>query len=465
MKKIPISTFRHQILLFLITLPFAILPFFAYPAADDYCIADFVCQNGFLKSQFLLFQQMNGRYLSTFLISVFNLHTIWLYRTGLLIVIILFYASLIFAAKQIHSNFRNITFISSIAFLIFFNISPQIAEIVYWLPGSITYLLTVSALIVLFANQLKIITHCNNHYLLQTVLLLIIGGLHELGLIAALMFFIWYVLFLRLNKKQKKQTVFLIVISLIILVITTFWGAGLERMSYFEQILLSERIISGLVSSLKFHLLIFSNLPFLLSFLWVFILIRPLDTPNLKLRRPLLSFLFICSAFCFLVTIHPLATGFAPPLRIYSFLSILYIPAILLHVLQLKANLPEYFTLSLQKRKQFPTIFFILFLISLSTGIHRDPDGNYVYTSNVFSAFRDIFTKVVPYSKEMNERIDKTIHAAETGQDTLIISPLKNKPRSLYFLDISKQNPDWIGLCYKNYYKYHGVLIVRDTLH
>jgi hypothetical protein len=448
--------------LFILTVPFIILAFFAFPAADDYCIANFVSENGFLNSQFLLFQQMNGRYLSTFLISAFTIEGIWLYRAGLISIILLFLGSLIHAERHLLKQKSQPTITAIAAFLLFFNMFPQIAEVVYWLSGAVTYLFTLS-LIIIFAVRFIKIRNAESikgsHYFILIVLLILIGGAHELGLLACAAFLLWFLFFDKNSNQQFVFIVSLLILAISLILFTSFAGAGSERMSYYSHVPFYEKIKLSVLSNIKLHLLIFLNIPFLISALSVLILARPTNTTLWSVRKTLISSCYIFASATVLLAVHPLFTGLAPPVRVYSFLSVLYIPAILLLIYKYKSHFLSEFSLELKQRKVITISFSLLFIISLFSGFHKNPGGRIVFTGNVVASLYDLAVNVKPYSEEMNDREHLTISAANKNADTLILPMVKHKPHTLFFLDISDTHPEWIILCYKKHYHFDGVII------
>ena len=451
---------------FLLSVPFIILALFAFPAADDYCVANFISENGFFNSQIMLFQQMNGRYLSTFIISVFSIKGLWLYQVGLLCVILLFLGSLIHAEKHLVKGESRITMIALATFLMFFNLFPQIAEVVYWLSGSVSYLLTVSLVIFFIIRFIK--TRATetikiSNYLLLIVLQILIGGAHELGLLACMIVLNWFLLFERNSRRQLILITSLLALSISIILFTTFAGAGTERMSYYADASFFEKIKLSILANIKLHVLIFLNIPFLICSFAVLLLARPAKTNPWSFKKTITYSFYIFASITVMIAVHPIFTGLTPPLRIYSFLSVLYIPAILFSIYNLKPYLLAKFNLEGKQRETITIAFSFLFLLSLISGFHKIPGGKVVFTGNVVASITDLAFNAAPYSQEMHQRTTLTINAVNEKADTLILPQISHKPHTLSFLDVSDNQYAWVTLCYQEYFDYHGVILFDDS--
>lgn len=140
------------VFLMLTFVPFLILPFFAYPAWDDYMLFPYVRANGVFETVKLFYFQFNGRFSSMTILSTFYLIAAkfgingWLYQLTLFFNLLFFVFSLFFLFKQIFKDLSKPTVIAlTFAFILVFNsINVNISQFYYWIASSLFYLLGIS---------------------------------------------------------------------------------------------------------------------------------------------------------------------------------------------------------------------------------------------------------------------------------------------------------------------------------
>lgn len=129
-------------------LPFAILPFFNVMVSDDFILGNLIRQNGFIKTQQIVYSEWTGRYTSTFLGSLFVKLKIvdnWYFLHSLLLFLCTWLA-FFFLLTRINKYILDYHFSNGgllvMTFLLFFlNVYTQadIASAFYWFSAAMTY--------------------------------------------------------------------------------------------------------------------------------------------------------------------------------------------------------------------------------------------------------------------------------------------------------------------------------------
>ncbi|MFT6998478.1 MAG: hypothetical protein ACJAQ4_002240 [Cryomorphaceae bacterium] len=129
--------------------PFAILSFFSFPAVDDYSFFYFVNEHGFWGAQMQWYTTWTGRYFSSFILSLNPLlvGSDLLYQLIIFSVLVLTVHSVyVLLRKTQLFEGRNIPAILSFSLsLAYLSHLPDLTQAFYWLPGSITYQLSLAA--------------------------------------------------------------------------------------------------------------------------------------------------------------------------------------------------------------------------------------------------------------------------------------------------------------------------------
>jgi len=78
--------------------------------------------------------------------------------------------------------------------------------------------------------------------------------------------------------------------------------------------------------------------------------------------------------------------------------------------------------------------------------------GSLLTTNNGYDVLEDIwYGRVQNFEKEINIRNEVLSKLENKGLD-LVLTPLSNKPKSLFVLDLSKDSASWINTCQAQYY-------------
>lgn len=134
--------------LILAILPFGVLSFYSFPVVDDFSFVDSVRSHGFWAAQKDWYLTWTGRYFSTFILSINPLliDSILLYQFINFLIIVGSVHSLYFLIKKVsgpYSNKMSMAIIALSVCLAYLAHLPDLTQAFYWLPGSITYQLSL----------------------------------------------------------------------------------------------------------------------------------------------------------------------------------------------------------------------------------------------------------------------------------------------------------------------------------
>ncbi len=452
--------------LLLMLLPFFALHFFTWPAADDFFLlyksGDSVSPvfNNFLE----LYQSWGGRY-STFLFALpqnFLVNNIILYRIATFLVLILFSLALygFFRAILAQSITADKAIIFSLSLLLLYlNTIPGAADTIYWLSGVIVYtlplifFLTLSMLLLKkpLTQKAKLL---NNSCIAITAFLL--AGFNELSMLLAI--FLAGVHFMKSGKLQGSQRWALLTAVVAGSAIFVFSPGNTERLMFFPD---SQNIFSMLriaaTSLLKLNGIFLKSIPVLLTAFLVFQWLNP-QSFNDKLKNILkthpLTVVLAGQLFLFLLLCLPAwAMGINPPLRIYNFLSLLWLIWFLLLLAttynflrkkNIKTNLP------LNGRSIIILVF--ITIVSVMGNFHKVPGEQYVFGSNTSRAWYDLCFNAIKYNESMKERRLLLDKALETEKAIIEVPIPANIPETIFFLDITNDHTHWINKLHAHYY-------------
>ena len=103
------------------------------------------------------------------------------------------------------------------------------------------------------------------------------------------------------------------------------------------------------------------------------------------------------------------------------------------------------------KGREIVSFVFIIYLL-FSYSMQRE--------SILRTAYSDLINKTAyNFDKEMNLRYDKILNSKENH---IILPDLKNKPKTIYFDDISEDETDWRNTVYQNYFNKKSIIILKE---
>jgi hypothetical protein len=191
---------RKEILLVLVLaaalVPFFLLTAFCHPSGDDFWLTNIVREKGIWQAQWEIRQTWSGRYTSMFLTSinplVFGSFTAYKALAFLLLGLLGLAVGYFVDALLGRSLPWQQVVLLSLAFLaLYLGFMPTVAQVVYWMSGSLTYQVAHIALLWLFGRQLRsapAAAFSSPRLLTDGLSVLFIAGLNETAM--ALLFYL-----------------------------------------------------------------------------------------------------------------------------------------------------------------------------------------------------------------------------------------------------------------------------------
>ncbi|HOV10792.1 MAG TPA: DUF6056 family protein [Bacteroidales bacterium] len=169
-------------------IPFIIISFFNNPAADDFAFPVEIHNHGFIGSQIWWYNNWLGRYFSSFLMSINPLvfNNFFLFKLIPIFLIASLFFSLLYLTGIIFTNKRKrglLLLPLCFIFIYLFNM-PNIVEGIYWISGSLNYLVPNILTILLLCSIIKLMQTKKIRFLFLSVLLAFcVIGSNELSML------------------------------------------------------------------------------------------------------------------------------------------------------------------------------------------------------------------------------------------------------------------------------------------
>lgn len=452
---------------FLLLLTYVILGYFTWPAADDLCAGAFVTDHGFWNTQLALFQEMNARFVSTFFITLFTSNGIILYKVGIIFVILVFSLSIFVFTSKLTLGIRQTIVIALIWMLVWLNMIPDIAEVMYWLSGSVSYTFSAAVLLLFFAVCISLFSSKRSApgtYILIGLLAILVAGAHELLVVIAISTLIYILLFVKLSSSVRKKLMWILIVFAACFFLIVFSGSNVNRMNFYEKISIAQNIKTSMLAFLKLFTLLFSDPLFLITAVAcmvggdkIFVKVKIQESKSIHL---IISTIYILFSFLIFISIPVFATGMMPSLRVYSLLTIFFVPVLFMTFFRIKMFFFPSVHLSVIQYKMSKAFFFSIFLILLCTGFHKIPGDRFIFTGNQSLVIHDLYSDAFHYDKEMQKRYSIIIESQATQNDTITLTLPEHQPKSLYFLDIGTDQTNWKSLCFKEFYGIDAEMVV-----
>jgi hypothetical protein len=448
---------QYVLLLLAVLFPYILLCFYAHPIADDFAYAHISLGMGYWNYQIHDYLHWNGRYFSNALLMANPLcwHSFISYRLVGFFLIVLIPASIIFLLSSIAGNKISIydKLISALLFtLLLLGLMPSLVEGVYWLTGAVTYTLG-NIIAIIYCGflahyfQKRYLVNKTFHFALCLVLLFASIGFNEV-----LMLTIIAIHVLTLFKFNKVKALFTTLTRLLIFaglcaLVMILAPGNSERSDFFMNV--NHRFFYSLgmtlLQMLRFSFLWISFIPLLLaSFLCIglgnklyhssplFRLIMTLKLWEIGLALFLILFLSVFPTYWStgMLGTHRTLNGAAFPFLLCWFL--------LVYKAGIHWNISQKFgSLNVKATR------YILLLLAVCL----------VFSGNNARILKQLYTgEISGFNKEMNKRYALIETAKLNGKGDATVPTLKNRPSSLYFLDIAPGCNNWINNAYAIYF-------------
>lgn len=456
-------------------MPFLLLSFFCHPSADDFILSEVVRDNGYIEHYKQVYFEWSGRYFGTFIVSINPLVFNWLFGYKLLpvfliiLVLLAFYFLVLPLLENKNERYTTILIALSGVLLLLENM-PSTSEGIYWMSGSLTYFLPSVLTLLLVGVLIRIIYFdIRSRFLSAASLLLpfIICGSNEVNMIFLLGFMSSIVLYRRFMKMETPGLLYLTLLcsiaSSILLIaapgnyhrIGAFAGSSDFQFSAYQ----------AFISMAKITLIFFKNPAFLISTMLFISFTRRLRESETYIKiigvSPFYVFIVIALILFSMYFFVAFSTGLKPALRIHNTVAFFFIPSCFYFI----AVMHNY----LLKRKKIIDIevpsYIILLLagaaiILTASNFSKEPGKELVPGGNVFHAAYDLFTSAAKYDKEMQQRYTLIDERKKQNILSVEVPELKEKPSTIFFIDISPDSSNWVNLGTASYF---GIRSIRTT--
>jgi hypothetical protein len=453
----------YLISLLLVIVPFLMLSFFCFPALDDYGSSARAVSMGSFEFQKLFYDTAGGRYFSQALISINPLVFKWMFGYKLIPVLlfILTFLSFFLFVKTLTENkfslFKVVIASLTITALYIQNM-PDVTMGFYWMTGSIMYQLG-NILALFFISAALYFTKMPNSFYKYALALIIffliaavIGSNETILSILLIALIVITVINFKRNTRHKWFWFGCVAVGFI----CAYWaiaapGNFIRATHYPDRHNFSRSVIYSFAQLIRFFNKWVFNVPFILVTLLFIPLANVLSDKIDIFKRnfyihPLLVFMLLTLTIFINFFIVYWSTGLLGQHKTvdasYFLFLIIWFLFISILIAHLKKN-----EIVIDK---FPSYFSVVAVPLISISL--------LTTGNTKTAYLDLLTgRAYRYNKEMNERFASIQKSLREHSTFCRVKPLKNIPKTIYFIDIT-ENPDvWPNAVYREYF--NGVSI------
>jgi len=435
---------------------YCIVSYFIFPVADDLSYAQQGLDN--IWSHYKInYLNWCGRYFSNFLILLnsYISTNIVLYRLYPVFLIIITFLSVYVFVKRLNKNINAglPVFLFSLLFIsLYLNMMPQTAEGLYWYTGSATYILPTFlfifyVLLMILYGKGSFVFNKFFHVASMVILIVLIVGFNE---VLMLLFICLHgILFLFLRKIGSKNSWFVLALMLLCIAfgLIIILAPGNENRSgcFPEKHRLFYSLSFAGMQTVRFFAKWIISFPLILfSFLYLPYAKKINETFDIK-KLSSLPWLFILGSLLFIpfCAVFPpyWATGMLGQYRtLNTVLIVLLLGWILfLHIITDKyLNQQEIEVLGTKRIKLMLSTFLVLSLFLTGNG------GTVMY---------DLFSgKAKRFKEQQTQRNEMFVEAKRNGRSSVTVDLLKDKPESIFVLDLTTDSTHWINYSYASYY-------------
>lgn len=446
--------------LLLLLLPYLILSFFCNPIADDFTYSARGRENDLLATLHYEYFNWNGRYFSNLLVLLnpMAFNSISLYKLAPLIQIIttlLAFAIFVYAISFDRLKKIEISITALLLTLLFLCKMPIISEGIYWHTGAVTYqtgnnlfLIFISLLILEHRNKL-LLKSALMHFVLSALILICAIGCNEITMLTCLSFLVIVNLIVFIKKIKVTKTLLLYFIIATLFSAVVYFAPGNDVREGFAENkhLFWYSLEYSFLQTIRFALtwltspaLLSISLLYIISYNTIFQKI-PLfrNSFDLNIFQALL-FLFLC----IFISIFP-AYWSMGILGQHRTLNIAYFSFIILWFILLTVALNKYersFNNAMVIfSKHLNKIIIVAFLFLM-------------FEKNGYGALSDLCSgSAHRFNKQMNERTSILQSGDKIIGDTIYFTAIKDKPKTLFVLDIKEDWQHWSNKGYAIYFR------------
>lgn len=440
---------------------FVLLCAFAHPAVDDYAYAVETLEHGSWEAQAAFYQNWSGRYVATFFLvnSPLAFGGLWLYRLlPLLVGGALFYGlltTLRFFARQ--SNTAVPARSAALGLMVvLLSGMPSMAQALYWMAGSFTYMLPLAALLVLVPLGWDLLSGAESRSsrvaVVSLLTVLVVGSNETVMLLLGLLVAGSLVWVFKRRRSALGPWIGVATVALAAALAVILSPGNEARRAFWPQVSIPWAAGQAALDALL-HLTewlspaLFVGL--IIACRWVVVERVSLPAGWVQ-RRARLATLGVLVAVL-IVGFFPAwaAMGQTPPRRVDNMLFVLFVLLLLFGTVQ-HAVLHQKRLARLFEGRRWLGLGPLVVVLVLSASVYR----------NGFWAARDLTTRAARWDHSMDARY--TLMKENPGAE-LRVEPASIPPKTLFFDDISGDASDWRNTSYARYYGLTSIRVEVDA--
>lgn len=447
------------LLIFASLLPYFFISLYAHPSGDDFVYAYNGKHFGLLENASRDYFQWTGRYVSNFLfvLNPMAFDSLTGYKLIAIVLILLTFISFYFLTKTITNNGvqkKYLILFSGVLTLLYLNRMPSLAQGIYWYTGAVIYqgasvltLVYLSFIILLFREKYfinKII-----HVSMCLLLIFIITGFNETIMIFLLLFHIFL-----FAKNKNRLSLLLFIFSCLCASLVIFSpGNAVREAAFPERHQLFQSLLYSVAQTFRFFVAWINNIPLTIATLLYIPYTIHLSQKSGLFKNsfylsPLLS---TCSLFIVIFLSAFPAYWSTGILGQHRTVNVAYFFFLILWFINLTVWMNYFRTkkfiisLSVFSSRYFLVLVTSMILFSFITG------NGYVVMNDLFSG------RAKNFDNEMKLRYETLNNAQQRSDSICIIDTLQNKPVSLFVLDITENENDWMNRGMAAYFRINKI--------
>lgn len=435
-------------MLIIAILPYLYISMYCNPIADDFTYAFKIKNHNFFSVLLNEYLNWNGRYISNIfvILNPIAFDSFLGYKFVPIFLIFLTVYSIYYFIRKLTNEkltkYETLVFALVLTLLYLYQM-PIISEGIYWYTGAVTYqlgnifLLFYLGILSQFIYEKYIFHNRIIHLIILILSMFLTVGFNEILMIIIVLLSLCIYLVYLLNRIKKRKLVFYLLIASICFGSIVYFAPGnLTREAFFpDNHNLINSFIQSIAQSIRFFFDWISSAPIIFISILYFKLNRTLSE-NIPLfnKSFYLSPVFSFSLLFFIIFIGAFpaywSTGI---LGQHRTINTSYFLFLLIWFINLTVVYNQNLISFEQINKKVQLVFLVIIWCSL------------VFTKNGYNLFQDIRTGD---HKKYNDQMVKRYSIIEESSDTIYFEPIKNRPATLFVLDITDNPKNWQNLGY-----------------
>lgn len=422
---------------------------FIYPSADDFSY--FVKQRdyGFWAFQEWHYFNWGGRYIPNMILGSFDFNGAGLYYYRLIAMAVIsgLYFSLYGFTKRILQP-RDSFFTSNLMFLAYCFSLYSLSQEFYWMPGSITYTLSL----ILCLVSWTILEKSKNpvYFFINVLIIVVLNGTNEISTLFFNGSLFLYLCFQFIQTKKINIPVFILFVISVGCMLASILAPGNSVRTLSENNANTHNLVFSLSRA------VFRTGFFLAERLFIFlilglILFQQLQKRNIEINLPnvpkgllkVLCIIFPFAVLCFGIFPSYYATGRIPPERTVNTISFFFMIAIIFSIQSYKDNFSTSEKLQWKPILNYVPVLLVVLLV--------------VYPNDLRSNIYDLFSgRSMQFEKEMRARDE---YLKSTPDAVVTVKKISVLPNTLLFKDISEDPNTFFNHYFARFYNKKSVSV------